>query len=180
MQAIRSVLAALVLIAFAQPAFAADRAIGDFFGEYVGRSTSVPDDEMSPRDVSVTVRPKGRGFVVAWTSILHKAPARAVRRSLEVEFRPSGRRGIYASAMRTDKFGSPVPLDPLAGEPYVWARVRGATLSIYSVFVTDDGGYEMQVYDRTLVEGGMELTFTRIADGRPAETITAKLTRVGS
>jgi len=102
-----------------------------------------------------------------------------VRRSLEVEFRPSGRRGIYASAMRTDKFGSPVPLDPLAGEPYVWARVRGDTLTVYSVFVTDDGGYEMQSYDRTLVNAGMELAFTRVADGRPAETITAKLTRVG-
>jgi len=65
MQAIRSVLAALVLVALSQPVGAADRPIADFFGEYVGRSTSVPDDEMSPRDVSVTIRPKGRGFVIA-------------------------------------------------------------------------------------------------------------------
>ena len=43
------------------------------------------------------------------------------------------------------------------------------------MLVTDDGGYEMQVYDRTLTGDGMDLNFTRVRDGKTLKNITGSL-----
>ncbi len=43
------------------------------------------------------------------------------------------------------------------------------------MMVTDDGGYEMQVYDRTLTKGGMDLKFSRVHDGKTLKQITGSL-----
>jgi hypothetical protein len=69
--------------------------------------------------------------------------------------------------MRPNYFGGWVPLDPMKSEPYIWARIKEATLTVYAMHVIDDGSYEMQTYDRTLTKEGMRLDFTRIrADGK--------------
>jgi hypothetical protein len=48
-------------------------------------------------------------------------------------------------------------------------------MTVYVVLITDDGRHEVQTYVRTLVPGGMELTFNRVRDGNPLKTISAKL-----
>jgi len=45
--------------------------------------------------------------------------------------------------MRKDVFGNRALNDPLKGEPYVWARMRGDTLTVYALIVTPDGSYDM-------------------------------------
>ena len=47
-------------------------------------------------------------------------------------------------------FGHQVPLDPLKGDPYVWCRIVGRVLTLYSLQITDDGGYDLQIYERTV------------------------------
>jgi hypothetical protein len=80
--------------------------------------------------------------------------------------------------MRTDVFGNAVPLDPMSGDPYLWARIEGNTFWMYALLVTDEGGYEMQTYERTLTAGGMDLRYSRIRDGEVLRTITGKLKKV--
>jgi hypothetical protein len=80
--------------------------------------------------------------------------------------------------MRTDVFGNAVPLDPLNGDPYIWARLDGAKFWMYALFVTDTGGYEMQTYERTLVPGGMDLRYSRVRDGEVLRTVTGKLKKI--
>ena len=46
------------------------------------------------------------------------------------------------------------------------------------MMVTGDGGYEMQVYDRTLTATGLDLTFSRIRDGEQFKLIKGALTKV--
>jgi len=44
--------------------------------------------------------------------------------------------------------------------------------------ITDEGGYEIQVYDRTLIAEGMSLRFSRVRDGKVLKQINGTLERV--
>jgi hypothetical protein len=70
-----------------------------------------------------------------------------------------------------------VQLDPMKGEPYVWGRIDGDTLSVYSLFVAEDGGYEIQQFDRTLTTGGLMLDYQSVRNGQINRTVTTFLER---
>ena len=162
----------------AMPAAAdVDHPIEPFVGRYIGHDIASNDPSFSSRDAAVAIRKKGDGFIVDWSTTTHLPTGKVKRKSYSIHFRPTNRGSIFASAMRKNKFGAPVPLDPLKGEPYVWARIVDKTLTVYALLVTDEGGYEMQVYERTVTASGLELLFTRIRDGEQYRTITAKLDR---
>ncbi len=152
--------------------------ISPFLGTYRGQGVADPDHELSARDLDVTIAPVAGGFSVAWTTAVRGEDGTSRRKSYTIEFEPSGRVGIFASRMRTNMFGERVPNDPLRGVPYVWARLNGPTLSVYALLITDDGGYEMQVYHRTLADGGLALKFLRLREGEAVRTVTALLKRV--
>ncbi len=80
--------------------------------------------------------------------------------------------------MRKDVFGNRAPNDPMKGDPYVWARLRGDTLTVYALIVTPDGSYDMQVYDRTLTKNGMKLDFKRFLEGQKVKSIKGELQRI--
>ncbi len=160
----------------AAPAEAANRPISDFFGSYVGRSISVVGAGLSERDLSVVVKKhKKGGFTLDWTTVTRKADGSVKSKKYSINFAPTKRKGIYASAMRNNVFGGTVPLDPLQGDPYFWAGIDGDTLTVHALMITDDGGYEMQVYERTLKEDGLLLKFTRNRDGLLARSVTGTL-----
>ena len=94
-------------------------------------------------------------------------PARALQALL---FEPTGEAGVYRDAVVTD---------PLAGWPFVWVRISGNTLTVYSLLVHEDGSYEFQTYDRTLSAMGMDLRFTRVLDGELVRSVTGTLVKVG-
>jgi hypothetical protein len=161
------------------PALADGVPLGGFCGDYEGQTISSTENGLSKRDLSVSIRDCDKGFTVNWTTITHKRDGRLKRKSYTIDFRPTERETVFASAMRTNMFGGKVPLDPLKGDPYVWARVSGATLTVFALIVTHDGGYEMQVYDRTIAENGLDLKFSRFRDGVQLKQITGKLIRTG-
>ena len=65
------------------------------------------------------------------------------------------------------------------GEPYVWARLHGDTLSTYILLVIEDGSYEMQAYHRTLVPDGLRVRFTRQRENQTLRVVEAVLQRTG-
>ena len=157
---------------------AADRAIEDFFGAYIGRSISVKGEGLTRRDLNVVIKPYSKGFTVEWTTITHKTGGKVKSKSYSVNFFKSKRPGIFGSAMRNNVFGAAVPLDPLEGDPYFWAGVNGDTLTVHALMITDNGGYELQVYVRTLTKNGMALRFSRLLDGQQLKLITGTLTKI--
>ncbi len=168
-----------LLVAAPSPLSAADAALSQFFGEYVGHATQAPNEPLAPRDLSIKIRPHGSdSFTLEWTTVILRADG-PKRQSYSVVFSPSERSKIYSSAMRRDLFGQSEPLDPLKGDPYLWARINDRTLTVYAMLIADDGGYEMQIYERTLTEGGMVLKFSRNRNGRELKAITGLLKRVG-
>lgn len=152
--------------------------ISRFVGDYSGSAEIVENDgTASPRDMSVSISTTNKGFVVKWTTVTHKSEGRTKENTYEISFVPSDREGVFAAAMKKNVFGHEVQLDPMKGEPYVWARVIGDTLTVYSLFVDADGGYELQQFDRTLTEGGLNLEFSRISNGTQRRTTKAFLDR---
>lgn len=163
----------LLTAVLAQMALAAD--IGRFAGSYRGSADIVLDGETVTRDMSVTIMPTEEGFILEWTSGTRRLDGRTKEKTYQIEFVPSAREDIYQSAMKKNLFGKLTPLDPLQGEPFVWARFAGDTFSVFSLFITETGDYEMQEYHRTLVEGGMELVFRRVHNGAPEREISTFL-----
>lgn len=159
-------LASLVamLIIFAAPVQAGS--IERFTGVFSGELEIKINGEMVRRDIRVEIEEKAPGFVVRWETTTHRSDGSANTKPYVVTFQPSQRAGIYSAAMRTNVFGQAVPLDPMHGEPYVWGRIIDDTLTVFSLFVTDDGGYVMQQFDRTLTEGGLTLDFKSVGNGR--------------
>lgn len=129
------------------------------------------------RDMSVRISETKRGFNVTWTSTSYRSDGRAKDKTYSIDFAESERDGVYAAAMQRNVFGHDGQLDPMKGEPYVWARIKNDTLTVFSMFVTDDGGYEMQQYNRTLAEGGLMLEFHNLLNGEPQRSVKTFLER---
>lgn len=162
--------------ALAGPASSAETSIEAFFGKYTGQTVTSGGDEFSKRDLSVNIKAAGKGrFTIDWITFTRSASGERKRKEYSISFKPSERKNVFASAMKKNLFGKSVPLNPIKGEPYVWARIHGKTLTVHAMMVTDDGGYEMQVYDRTLTGDGMDLKFSRVRDGKILKQITGSL-----
>ncbi|MEE4188835.1 MAG: hypothetical protein V2I76_10370 [Roseobacter sp.] len=152
--------------------------VARFVGSYVGSADVVSaDGAKRPRDMSVQISEIKDGFRVSWTSTTYRPDGSAKEKSYTIDFEPSDRDGIFAAAMKRNVFGHNVQLDPMKGEPYVWGRFEGDTLSVYSMFVTQDGGYEIQQFDRTLADGGLDLDFKSVRDGEILRTVSTFLRR---
>jgi len=177
---VKTLLVFLVLACLfgARPATARDQSIDAFFGAYEGTSISGATEGVSVRDMKVSIAPTKRGFNVTWNTTTHKTEGKSKVKTYSIDFEPTKRAGIFGSEMRRNKFGDRVPLNPLGGEPYVWARIIGNVLTVYSLHITAEGSYEMQVYHRTRTEEGLSTAFTRFREGEPVRVITGTLAKV--
>ena len=168
---------AVIGIQAAQAATTKD--ISAFFGTYEGKSSSVTGEKVSDRDLRVSIRQhEKKGFTVEWSTTIRKKNGKLRTKELSINFYPVNRPGMYESAMRRDVFGHLVPFNPIAGDPYVWAGLDGDTLTVSALYLIDGGGYEIQVYKRTLTEAGMSLDFERVRDGKQVTRVLAELERV--
>ncbi|MEQ6249036.1 hypothetical protein ABMC89_09120 [Sulfitobacter sp. HNIBRBA3233] len=176
MAQVHSIIRSLLLVAaLVMPAALCAQGIDRFAGDYAGSADFIYDGEMQRRDMSTTIEPTKQGFVLTWTSVSYKAEGRTKAKTYRIEFVPSARENIYQSAMKQNLFGKEVPLDPLQGEPFVWARLEGDTLSVFSLFINETGEYEIQEFHRILVDEGLALRFLRIHNGAPEKEITTLL-----
>ncbi len=166
-----------VLLLLLCPAFAMAGEFDRFAGTYKGEAEFVFEGEVQRRDMSTTIKPTKDGFLLSWTSVSYKSDGRTKEKTYTIEFTQSDRNNLYKSAMKRDVFGKRTPLDPLKGEPFVWARLEGDTLSVYSLLIDETGEYEIQEYHRTLVDGGLELLFMRVANRSTTKEIRTLLVR---
>ncbi|MEP1767330.1 MAG: hypothetical protein ABJJ53_11905 [Sulfitobacter sp.] len=149
-----------------------------FAGAYVGEAEFVDNGQIKRRDMSTSIEKTKEGFTVSWTSVSYKEDGEKKAKSYSIEFIPSDRANIFKSAMGKNLFGQDTPLDPLKGEPFVWARLEGDTLSVFSLFINEVGEYEVQEFHRSLVEQGLELVFLRVHNGVAEKEIRTTLVRV--
>ena len=137
-----------------------------FFGRYVGATMSDVSDKSNTRTSDVTIKPYEEGFNVTWNTVSVRDNDKVKKSTFSINFRPSKQPDVYGSAMSKDVFGNQKPLDPLNGDPYVWAFINGKTLTVNSLLVSENGGYEIQTYERSLTDSGMILVFSRVQNGQ--------------
>lgn len=174
---LRISLLSITLLCLMMIASLAQADLSRFVGDYAGSAeVEIYDGSTAKRDMSVSIKTTKDGFRLRWTTTTYR-DTDAKAKTYVINFVDSARDGVYAAAMKRNVFGHEVPLDPMKGEPYLWARVKGDTLSVYSLFVNADGSYELQQYDRTLVEDGLQLEFKRLNEGQKLRTINTVLKR---
>jgi hypothetical protein len=169
----------LVGILGARPVGSASSPIEPFFGQYRGKAVVGDDAETSIRDLDVSIEPDGEYFKINWSTATRRGDGEIKHKSYSISFAPSSRPDIYRSAMRTDMFGNRVPMDPLRGDPFVWSRIAEKTLTVYALLIDDVGRYDLQIYERTLVDNGLKLKFTRLREAEAPKVISAFLERIG-
>ncbi len=171
-------LAAIVLL---WPAVAVGQnlPLNAFFGTFAGSGIAEDTDSLyfgvTVRDLDVTIGPEGAGFFVEWTSVI-----RSGGDPNNPDVRKRTTRASFVPTDRPAVFSSPDGGQPFDGNPLNWAYINGNTLSVNVFVIREDGGYEVQSYDRTLTGGGMELVFTRIRDGEAVRSVDAQLVKVAN
>ena len=157
---------------------AAQADIDPFVGEFSGTAElQHTSGQTETRDLSVIISKYKDGFQVQWESVAYKNDGRKKAKSYSIDFQPSAREGIYSAAMHRNVFGHSVPLDPMKGEPFVWGRIVGETMTIFSLYVDQNGDYELQQFDRTLAEGGLQLDFKSVRNGALQRSVSTFLKR---
>lgn len=168
-------LSLLAGLLFALPTTQAEGASFErFFGSYKGESDTVPQGESANRRMSVEIKPYKDGFTVSWETTITKA-GRVKTKGLSVDFTATSRSNTFASAMRMDMFGHPVPLDLMKGEPLLWATINGDTMTVYLLRILDDGSQDFQIDRRTRTPDGLRSEFVGLYDGEPPRRIAATL-----
>lgn len=155
-----------------------------FYGSWQGTALSseeAPDGlEVRPEDLNVTIRADGNGFRVRWTALERTGDDAYARRAADARFAPTERAGVYAydegsPSLLGRLFASPATGNPLEGETLLWARLEGPTLTIYSLGLTDDGGFDLDTYARTLTDDAMEIVHTRRSEDPPLLVVRGEL-----
>ncbi len=175
---LRRLLPVLLLLATALPARADMDDIAAFFGRYEGRGIELELGVVAQRAMTVEIGPTDDGFNVTWTTTTFGSGRGDHTKRYSVNFTDTRRENIFASQMRMNKFGGRVPLDPLKGDPLIWARLIDATLTVYAMRITAEGSYDLQVYNRTRVDGGLRLAYSRFLEGEAVRTVDGFLKKV--
>jgi hypothetical protein len=183
----RLMLAAAValILALAAPAGGAAASLEPFFGAYVGVAEVQDfrgDGAVMQRDMDIVIEPyKQGGFRIHWVNVSLVDGQRAVpgveRRVQTVLFEPAPDRDFFVEVAESSPFRERGETRPMRGDPVRWASLDDQGLHVYSFVVLEDGRYELQVYDRTLTDIGLDIHFQRIVDGALLREVTGTTAR---
>lgn len=176
--------ASVMLAALCCMASASSAELDEFFGVYVGRAEVRGSDGtlIGKRDLDITIEAaRMGGFKVSWISVELVDGRRDVpgveRRILESSFH-GPRDGTYAEDTRKTLFATRDRSNILHGDTLRWARIEGDVLSVFSLAVPPEGGYEVQAYERRLTETGLDISFRRIVNDRVVLRVEGQAVRV--
>jgi hypothetical protein len=163
---------------------ASGASLDPFFGSYVGvaKVENLEDGEVRRRDMDIVIEPyKHGGFRIHWVNVTLVDGQRAVlgveRRVQTVLFEPAEERDFFVEVQEGNPFRERDETQPMRGDPVRWASLDDQGLHVYSFLVLEDGRYELQIYDRTLTDVGIDIRFQRIIDGAVVRRITGTTAR---
>jgi hypothetical protein len=175
---------ALIALMLAAPPGARAASLEPLFGIYVGvaKVEDVAEGNVRQRDMDIVIEPyKQGGFRIQWINVSLVDGKRAVpgveRRVQTVLFEPAQGRGFFIEAAENNPFREREQTQPMRGDPVRWASLDDQGLHVYSFMVLEDGRYELQVYDRTPTDIGLDIRFQRIVDGTVIRQITGTTAR---
>ena len=174
-------------IACALASGAQGAALEPFFGTFVGvaKVESLEDDTVRQRDMDIEIEPyKQGGFKIHWINVTlvdgRRAAPGVERRVQTVLFQPAENRGFFVEVEEANPFRERGQTRPMRGDPVRWASLDDHGLHVYSFMVLEDGRYELQIYDRSLTDIGLDINFQRIVDGAVVRRIAGTTARANT
>jgi hypothetical protein len=174
----------LLALALGAPPGVSAASLEPFFGSYVGIAEvkDFEDGDSRQRDMDIVIEPYKRGgFKIHWVNVSLVDGKRAVpgveRRVQTVLFEPAEDRAFFVEVEEDNPFRERDETRPMRGDPVRWASLDDQGLHVYSFVVLEDGRYELQVYDRTLTDVGLDIRFQRIVDSKLVREITGTTAR---
>ena len=168
--------AGAVILTFGLSTLAAD--FDSFVGHYAGSTTIVGNTEgtASSREIAVDISKHKKSFRINWSTTKAKS---GKSKEYTIDFVPTKRDHIYAAAQKVNVFGGKKPLDPLQGDPYMWARFTGKSMKILGLLINEQGEFELFSYTRTLHDDGqaMSLRYLRLDETGEQRVIEGELRR---
>ena len=156
-----------------------------FVGSYVGEATveDLTSGDRRERDLDIVVVPyRKHGLRIDWITVGlvdGRRDAPGVRRwSQTTLFEPAAGNGFFVEVGESNVFRERQPTVPIKGDPVRWTRVEENALNTFSFVVLEDGRYELQVYQRTLTDIGMDIRFERVVDGEVVRRATGRTVRI--
>jgi hypothetical protein len=165
-----------------------DATIEDFSGSWRGvelQSSGVDQGlALTPEDLDVQIRSAGGGFHMSWTGLSRENGGELRREKAEASFTPTDRPGVYTfdagdESLFSSLFADPATGNPLEGETLLWARLAGSTLTVYSLAIDAQGGFDLDRYARTLTDEGMAVRYTRRIENDVILTLEGRLEPAG-
>ena len=157
------------ILAFVAPANAQNLEYSRFLGSYAGDVVIPTSGGLERRNLHVAIQPTGDGFRVEWSTVIHKSTGKVKRRNFRATFKPVTHDTFYTSTHDSGAERPGTQIDP------IYATIEGDKLSVFAYQITADGQHEVQIYERVLVPGGLDLNFVRSRNHQPMKTIRAKL-----
>lgn len=162
--------AILIGLLAASAAQAAEADLQPFFGRWVGEGiaeTEVGDDtERELRGLEVIVRDHPTGFQLCWSTLRVMADGPDRQSFAMMLFAPGDAPHTWHAVFSAD--GS-------ASNARARAELENETLRVFNRATNESGKEELQIYERRLSNGGMELHFARFDDGRLARVVQGRL-----
>jgi hypothetical protein len=153
-------------------AFAADKTLKDFFGEWVGQGAAKEGGVTTQdRASTVMIERLGDGFEITWSTMRAQieTPAASVVKSTTVKFKGTANAKMFHGVDNGD---------PFKGGNTAWATLSGDTLRVQLFNVEEDGSWTVQIYDRTLTApAAMDASFRRVSNGEVVRKAELKLTK---
>jgi hypothetical protein len=183
----RHILPAASLVLASTAAVAADQAsIRDFAGDWRGVEVTKNDQAIAakPQDLDLRLSSEDDGFRLSWIRFSREPGGGLEREKAEASFAPTDRPGVFAfrpgpTSLLGRLFGDPATANPLDGKTLLWARLDGATLTVYSLSIDDHGRFDLNRYARTLTDHQISLQYTRRTENDVILTVEGRLEKAG-
>jgi hypothetical protein len=184
----RHILVATGLVLVSASAAADDATIEDFFGDWRGVELHVSGDvdalDPAPADLDVRLGAEEAGFHMSWTAFGREKDGGFGRQKIDASFSATDRPGVFAfepgsSSLLSRLFADPATANPLEGEALLWARLSGATLTVYSLAIGADGRFDLDRYARTLTDQGMAVRYDHRIENDRILTVEGRVERSG-
>jgi hypothetical protein len=157
----------------------AEVSIKAFAGLWEGNAVSYANDsanfQITSRDLDVEIRPNAdNSFAITWRTIQRQsgtpgAPEEVLKETTRTYLPKPGGKIWHASGGE----------GPYVGGAVSWAQLKGQALTIYSMAISDKGGYDMLIYTRTLTGLNMKLDFKALRNGEVRRTAGGTLIKSG-
>jgi hypothetical protein len=169
-----TVVAGSAALAADDPAAPEKHPIEPFVGTYAGSGVSElvggKQSKVTQRDFDVEVVKEGDNFRVLWSSIDFRI------NDGQTNPKAQGQSVLFQPTVNGKLFKGP-EADLMQGQTQYWAGIDGSSLTVYSITISESGGYILNAWTRTLQGKNMLLAFRSSVDGNIRRTATGQLVK---